>query len=95
MPTTAAIGSTNCKYRQLSSSRPDDKTVTPWRQEALAALIPGARRYVVDAGHDVVVDSPDLLLPVLVKACGNWLTARPTSLGTEPAGRPTGSAERS
>jgi hypothetical protein len=24
---------------------------------------------VVDAGHDVVVNSPDLLLPVLVKAC--------------------------
>jgi 3-oxoadipate enol-lactonase len=46
-----------------------DKTVTPWRQEALAALIPRARRYVVDAGHDVVVNSPDLLLPVLVKAC--------------------------
>jgi len=40
-----------------------DRTVAPWRQEALAALIPGARR------HDVVVAAPDLLLPVLVKAC--------------------------
>ncbi len=46
-----------------------DRTVVPWRQEALAALIPGARRYVVDAGHDVVVAAPELLLPVLVKAC--------------------------
>ena len=46
-----------------------DKTVSPWRQEALAALIPRARRYVVDAGHDVVVAAPDLLLPVLVDAC--------------------------
>jgi 3-oxoadipate enol-lactonase len=46
-----------------------DRTVVPWRQEALAALIPGARRYMVDAGHDVVVASPALLLPVLVKAC--------------------------
>ena len=46
-----------------------DQTVAPWRQETLAALIPGARRYVVDAGHDVVVAAPDLLLPVLVNAC--------------------------
>ncbi len=46
-----------------------DRTVAPWRQETLAALIPGARRYVVDAGHDVVVVAPDLLLPVLVNAC--------------------------
>jgi 3-oxoadipate enol-lactonase len=45
-----------------------DKTVAPWRQETLAALIPGARRYVVDAGHDVVVSTPNLLLPVLVNA---------------------------
>jgi len=46
-----------------------DQTVAPWRQETLAALIPRARRYVVDAGHDVVVAAPDLLLPVLVNAC--------------------------
>jgi len=46
-----------------------DQTVAPWRQETLAALIPGARRYAVDAGHDVVVAAPDLLLPVLVNAC--------------------------
>jgi pimeloyl-ACP methyl ester carboxylesterase len=46
-----------------------DQTVAPWRQETLAALIPRARRYVVDAGHDVVVAAPDLLLPVLVDAC--------------------------
>jgi len=46
-----------------------DRTVAPWRQETLAALIPKARRYAVDAGHDVVVAAPDLLLPVLVKAC--------------------------
>jgi 3-oxoadipate enol-lactonase len=46
-----------------------DQTVAPWRQEALAALIPKARRYAVDAGHDVVVAAPDTLLPVLVNAC--------------------------
>jgi pimeloyl-ACP methyl ester carboxylesterase len=46
-----------------------DQTVAPWRQETLAALIPKARRYAIDAGHDVVVTAPDLLLPVLVKAC--------------------------
>jgi pimeloyl-ACP methyl ester carboxylesterase len=46
-----------------------DQTVAPWRQETLAALIPKARRYVVDAGHDVVVTAPDLLLPVLMNAC--------------------------
>ncbi|HUC13641.1 MAG TPA: alpha/beta fold hydrolase [Acidimicrobiales bacterium] len=46
-----------------------DQTVAPWRQETLAVLIPQARRYVVDAGHDVVVAAPDLLLPVLVNAC--------------------------
>jgi hypothetical protein len=43
--------------------------VAPWRQRTLAALIPHARRYVLDAGHNVVVAAPDVLLPVLVKAC--------------------------
>jgi pimeloyl-ACP methyl ester carboxylesterase len=46
-----------------------DRTVAPWRQRTLAALIPRARRYVLDAGHNVVVAAPDVLLPVLVKAC--------------------------
>jgi pimeloyl-ACP methyl ester carboxylesterase len=46
-----------------------DRTVSPWRQEALAALISGARRYEVDAGHDVVVAEPGMLLPLLAQAC--------------------------
>jgi 3-oxoadipate enol-lactonase len=46
-----------------------DQVVAPWRQEAMAALIPGARRYVVDAGHDAVVAKPGVFLPVLRDAC--------------------------
>jgi len=46
-----------------------DQVVAPWRQEAMAALIPGARRYVVDAGHDAVVVKPSVFLPVLRDAC--------------------------
>ena len=46
-----------------------DQVVAPWRQEAMAALIPGARRYVVDAGHDAVVARPSVFLPVLRDAC--------------------------
>ncbi|HTW10631.1 MAG TPA: alpha/beta hydrolase [Acidimicrobiales bacterium] len=46
-----------------------DRIVPPWRQESLAALIPGARRYVVDAGHDAVVTDAAAFLPVLVRAC--------------------------
>ncbi|HXW80623.1 MAG TPA: alpha/beta hydrolase [Acidimicrobiales bacterium] len=47
-----------------------DQVVAPWRQEAMAALIRGARRYVVDAGHDAVVAKPGVFLPVLRDACG-------------------------
>lgn len=46
-----------------------DRTVAPWRQGTLATLTPRARRYVVDADHDVVVADPDLFLPVLAQAC--------------------------
>lgn len=46
-----------------------DKVVAPWRQEVLAALIPGSRRYLVDAGHDAVIASQDLFVPVLAEAC--------------------------
>jgi pimeloyl-ACP methyl ester carboxylesterase len=46
-----------------------DRTVPPWRQEAMAALIPGARRYPIDAGHDAAVNGRDLFLPVLARAC--------------------------
>jgi pimeloyl-ACP methyl ester carboxylesterase len=53
-----------------------DTTVAPWRQEALAALLPGARRYVVAAGHDAVVTKPDAFLPVLSEAC-SVLAERP------------------
>ena len=46
-----------------------DKMVAPWRQEAMVGLIRGARRYVVDAGHDAVVSQPEVFLPALRDAC--------------------------
>jgi len=46
-----------------------DNVVAPWRQEAMWALIPGARRYAVDAGHDAAVARPGVFLPVLRDAC--------------------------
>jgi pimeloyl-ACP methyl ester carboxylesterase len=46
-----------------------DRTVAPWRQEAMAALVPGARRYSVEAGHDAAVTHSDIFLPVLAGAC--------------------------
>lgn len=46
-----------------------DRRVAPWRQDSLAALIPGARRLTVDAGHDAVVSNAELFLPVLHRAC--------------------------
>lgn len=54
-----------------------DRRVPPWRQDALVALIPGARRFPVDAGHDAVVTKRDLFFPVLRQAClavssGHW-----------------------
>ena len=48
-----------------------DSVVAPWRQEAMAALVPGAKRYLVDAGHDAVVAKPDVFLPVLAQACAD------------------------
>jgi 3-oxoadipate enol-lactonase len=46
-----------------------DAVVPPWRQERLVALIPGARRYSVDAGHDAAVAQPGVFLPTLRDAC--------------------------
>jgi 3-oxoadipate enol-lactonase len=46
-----------------------DTVVAPSRQEAMAALIPGARRYLVDGGHDAVVAQPGVFLPILRDAC--------------------------
>lgn len=51
-----------------------DRTVAPWRQEAMAALLPGSRRYEVDAGHDAVVSSPGSFLPALRAACAGLVT---------------------
>jgi 3-oxoadipate enol-lactonase len=52
-----------------------DRIVAPWRQDAMAALIHGARRYSVDAGHDAVATSPELFLPVLARACSELAQA--------------------
>lgn len=46
-----------------------DRRVPPWRQDTLTALIPGARRFPVDAGHDAVVSRRDLFFPALRQAC--------------------------
>ncbi len=46
-----------------------DTVVAPWRQEAMAALIPGAQRFRVEGGHDAVVAQPDVFLPILRDAC--------------------------
>lgn len=46
-----------------------DRRVPPWRQDTLAALVPGARRLTVDAGHDAAVGGRDVFLPVLRRAC--------------------------
>jgi 3-oxoadipate enol-lactonase len=48
-----------------------DRTVAPWRQDTLSALIPGAKRFVVDAGHDAAVVSRPLFYPVLATACAD------------------------
>ncbi len=65
-----------------------DQTVAPWRQDTLAALIPKARRYVVDAGHDVVVAAPDLLLPVLVNACQELAQPLARRVAVKPTAQP-------
>ena len=46
-----------------------DEVVTRRRQEKMAALIPKARRYPVEGGHDAVVARPDIFLPILRDAC--------------------------
>ena len=55
-----------------------DQVVAPWRQRALASLIPGAKTYEVDAGHDAVVKKPEIFLPVLVEACRALVGGAPT-----------------
>jgi pimeloyl-ACP methyl ester carboxylesterase len=57
-----------------------DRIVAPWRQEAMAALIPGAKRYAVDAGHDAVVSRPDAFLPTLRDACTGLRSQHPGPL---------------
>jgi 3-oxoadipate enol-lactonase len=46
-----------------------DQRVPPWRQDTLVALVPGARRYTVDGGHDAIVSQQDRFMPVLRRAC--------------------------
>lgn len=46
-----------------------DTVVAPWRQEAMASLIPGAKRCAVEAGHNAVLAKPELFLPVLARTC--------------------------
>ncbi len=46
-----------------------DEVVARRRQEKMASLIPKARRYPVEGGHDAVVARPDVFLPTLRDAC--------------------------
>ena len=46
-----------------------DATVPPHRQHALADAVPGARRFLVDGGHDVCAVAPDRFVPALLDAC--------------------------
>jgi 3-oxoadipate enol-lactonase len=59
-----------------------DLVVAPRRQEAMASLIPRARRYLVDGGHDSVVAHPEVFLPILRDAC--MALARGGSAGHGP-----------
>lgn len=54
-----------------------DQVVEPWRQRAMASLVPGARSYEVEAGHDAVVAEPGVFLPVLSRACSDLLAGAP------------------
>ena len=49
-----------------------DRTVPTWRQRELAAAVPGARTFLVDADHQVVARQPERFAPVLVEA-GDWV----------------------
>lgn len=46
-----------------------DEVVSPRRQQALAAAIPGARRLDVDGGHGACVVDPARFVPTLLEAC--------------------------
>lgn len=72
-----------------------DRVVEPWRQRAMASLIPGAKSYEVDAGHDAVVARPELFLPVLVRACSGLLAGGlDEGLDGGTAGAPSDSVTR-
>jgi len=53
----------------------DDEVVPIRRQQRLADLIPTARRFDVDGGHDAAVAAPQRFVPVLLEALG-WVVAR-------------------
>jgi 3-oxoadipate enol-lactonase len=52
----------------------DDEVVPVRRQHHLAEVIPNARRFDVDAGHDAAVARPRRFMPVLLDALA-WVTA--------------------
>lgn len=56
-----------------------DRMVPRWRQEAMAALLPGSKRYEVDAGHDAVLAQPTAFLPALAEACSALVSQRRAS----------------
>lgn len=47
----------------------EDHRVAPWRQDMLTALIPGAKRFPLKAGHDAVVAKSGLFFTELHRAC--------------------------
>lgn len=66
-----------------------DRVVAPWRQEGLAIGL-GAKRYLVEGGHDAVVTQPEIFLPVLEQACTDFLsTPQRKQAETSPAASTT------
>jgi 3-oxoadipate enol-lactonase len=53
----------------------NDEVVTPSRQTALAASIPGSRVFPIEGGHDVCVAGPEQFVPALVAAT-TWVSER-------------------
>ena len=82
------IGSVDVPAAVIVTTR--DTLVPPARQRKLAASIPGARLYEVDADHDACVAHADRFVPTLVAACldvaqrageGGWWAVRGSNPG--------------
>lgn len=62
-----------------------DRVVAPWRQQAMADAIPGARVFPIDADHGACVDQPEEFVAALLAACDAVTTVAGTAGGPRPA----------